>query len=62
MLYEEQDFYLVMWKYLLRCRESNTVHAEIMFDPQSHTSRGVGFEIFMPGFRRAMEQAREEWG
>jgi len=38
------------------------VHAEIMFDPQTHTDRGIEFSIFMAGFERARQQAASEWG
>lgn len=62
VLKDEDDFYQLMWNYLLRCKDDNVVHAEIMFDPQTHTQRGIGFEIFMPGFKRAIQQAQQEWG
>jgi adenosine deaminase len=62
VLKEEDDFYQLMWSYLLTCKEDNVVHAEIMFDPQTHTERGIGFDVFMPGFKRAMQQAQQEWG
>ncbi len=62
VLRDEDDFYQLMRAYLVRCRQDKVVHAEVMFDPQTHTGRGVGFEVFMPGFLRAMAQAREEWG
>lgn len=62
VLRDEDDFYQLMWAYLGRCREENIVHTEIMFDPQTHTERGIGYDIFMPGFLRAIEQAKAEWG
>ncbi len=62
VLREEEDFYLLMQDYLQSCREQNVVHAEIMFDPQTHTERGIGFDIFMPGFLRALNEAKDEWG
>ncbi|WP_299074512.1 adenosine deaminase [uncultured Paraglaciecola sp.] len=62
VLQDEDDFYQLMWHYLLKCKQDNVVHAEIMFDPQTHTQRGIGFEIFMAGFKRAMQQAEQEWG
>lgn len=62
VLIDEEDFYQLMWCYLLKCKEDNVVHAEIMFDPQTHTQRGIGYDVFMPGFMRAINQAREEWG
>ena len=62
VLREEEDFYQLMWAYLCTCKEEKVVHVEMMFDPQTHTERGIGFDIFMPGFARAIEQARQEWG
>lgn len=58
VLREEEDFYLLMQDYLHACQRDNIVHTEIMFDPQTHTQRGVGFEVFMPGFLRAINEAR----
>lgn len=62
VLIDEEDFYQLMWRYLLHCKKDNVVHVEIMFDPQTHTERGVGFDVFMRGFTRAMQQAQREWG
>jgi adenosine deaminase len=62
VLRDEDDFYQLMWCYLLKCKEDNVVHTEIMFDPQTHTERGIGFDVFMPGFRKAMGKAEQEWG
>jgi adenosine deaminase len=62
VLIDEDDFFQLMWAYLCMCREDNVVHAEIMFDPQTHTERGIVFEVFMSGFKRAMDKAKEEWG
>ncbi len=62
VLIDENDFFELMWAYLSRCRDENIVHTEMMFDPQTHTDRGVGFDVFMPGFARAMQKAEAEWG
>ena len=62
VLRDEEDFFTLMWEYLSRCAEENIVHSEIMFDPQTHTERGIGFDVFMPGFLRAMQKAEEEFG
>lgn len=60
VLQDEQDFYDLMMAYLERCREEGIVRAEMMFDPQTHTSRGVPFDVFMEGFLGAMKDA-ESW-
>jgi adenosine deaminase len=62
VLQTEQDFYDLMWAYLKKAAEQNVRHAEIFFDPQTHTARGIPFEVFMPGFLRAREDAREKLG
>ncbi|MBU2978932.1 adenosine deaminase [Alteromonas sp. C1M14] len=62
VLREEDDFYQLMKAYLLRCKENNIVHTEIMFDPQTHTHRGVAFDVFMTGFLRAITEAKTDWG
>jgi adenosine deaminase len=62
VLIDEDDFFDLMWEYLTRCHEENIVHTEIMFDPQTHTERDIGFDVFMPGFLRAMQKAQEEYG
>lgn len=62
VLCTEADFKALMLAYLSRCQEDNIVHTEMMFDPQTHTQRGIGFEVFMPGFLSAMAEAKEKWG
>lgn len=62
VLIDEQDFYDLMWRYMLRCKAENIVHTEMMFDPQTHTDRGVSFATVLNGFCRAMNDAKEQWG
>lgn len=62
VLRDEDDFYALMWAYLTRCQHQNVVHTEIMFDPQTHTQRGIGFDVFMPAFAKAISDARAKWG
>ena len=62
VLIDEQDFYDLMWAYLCRCREEKIIHTEIMFDPQTHTDRGIAFETVMNGFDRALSDAKSQWG
>jgi len=62
VLQEEEDFYVLAWDYLLKCREQKIVHAEIAFDPQAHLSRGVPFETIIRGLDGACRQASVEWG
>lgn len=57
VLQTPQDFYDLMTAYLDRAAADGVRRAEIFFDPQTHTERGVGFEVFMEGFRSAMADA-----
>jgi len=60
VLQSEQDFYDLTWAYLKRCQAENVVHAEIFFDPQSHTSRGIPFGVVVEGIHRALLRAGSE--
>lgn len=62
VLQDEADFFELTWRYLLKAREQNVVYAEMFFDPQAHTSRGVAFDAVIRGIRRAQEQAAGELG
>lgn len=62
VLWKEQDFYDMTMAYLQRVRSDNVCHAEIFFDPQTHTSRGVAFSTVVNGIDRALKDARMEWG
>ena len=62
VLIDEDDFFALMWEYLSKCHQENIVHTEIMFDPQTHTERGIGFDVFMPDFLKAMQKAQDEFG
>lgn len=58
----EEDFFELTWQYLLKAHSQNVVYAEMFFDPQAHTSRGVGFDAVIRGIRRAQELAASELG
>lgn len=62
VLLQERDFYDMTWAYLRRCQSQNVRHAEIFFDPQIHTDRGVAFETVVTGMRRALEDAERHLG
>jgi adenosine deaminase len=57
-LLTEQDFYDLTWAYLQRAAAQGVRHAEIFFDPQTHTKRGVPFETMVTGIRRALQDGR----
>ena len=62
VLLHEQDFYDMARAYLARAAADNVVHAEIFFDPQTHTARGVPIETVINGLHRACEDARSLLG
>ncbi len=62
VLIHEQDFYDMAWAYLQRAAADQVVHAEIFFDPQTHTARGVAMEKVICGLHRACETAKSELG
>ncbi len=62
VLIEEQDFYDLTWAYLEKARQQNILHAEIFFDPQAHTARGVAFETVIGGIDRALGDAEDQLG
>lgn len=62
VLLTEQDFYDMAWAYFQRAKADNVIHAELFFDPQTHTERGVAFNTVLNGLRRAVDQAQAELG
>jgi adenosine deaminase len=62
VLRKEQDFYDLMWAYLKKASEQNVRYAEIFFDPQTHTDRGIPFEVVIEGLTRAREDALRQFG
>ncbi|MDE2414924.1 MAG: adenosine deaminase [Comamonadaceae bacterium] len=62
VLLHEQDFYDMARAYLARAAMDNVVHAEVFFDPQTHTARGVAMETVIRGLHRACADARAELG
>ena len=58
VLVTEQDFYDLTYSYLQKCADQNVRHTEIMFDPQTHTDRGVAFETVINGISNACEDAK----
>jgi len=62
VLRTEQDFYDLTWAYLQKCEAQNVVHTEPFFDPQTHTDRGIPFEVAMRGISGALADGRELLG
>lgn len=62
VLITEQDFYDLTWAYLERANEDNVIHTEIMFDPQTHTERGISFDTAINGIHSALKDAEKKFG
>lgn len=62
VLQVEQDFYDLVWAYLVKCHKQNVVHVEPFFDPQTHTDRGVPFETVIHGITRALKDGEVKLG
>ena len=62
VLISEQDFFDLTWAYLLKSKEDNIVHTEIFFDPQTHTGRGIEFDLVINGIHGAILKAEKELG
>src|SRR5919108_6541912 len=60
VLVTEQDFYDLTWAYMQRAATQGVRHAEIFFDPQTHTERGIAFETVITGIHRALDDGRNQ--
>lgn len=61
VLLHEQDFYDMAMAYLQRAVNDHVIHAEIFFDPQTHTDRGVPIANVINGLHRACVGAQKKW-
>ena len=62
VLQTTEDFHDLAWTYLTHAHEQNIVHAEMFFDPQAHTTRGVDFATIVSGYHSAVVEAQEKLG
>jgi adenosine deaminase len=62
VLLKEPDFYDVTYAYLAKAHAQNVLYAEMFFDPQAHTARGVSFDTVIRGIRRAQLDAEGRLG
>ena len=62
VLLHERDFYDLTWAYLNKASSQGVRHAEVFFDPQAHTDRGVAFETAITGIRRALLDGERRFG
>jgi adenosine deaminase len=62
VLLKEEDFFDMAWAYFERAAADNVCHAELFFDPQTHTARGVPIEAVIRGLDHAAHRAQAELG
>ena len=62
VLLREEDFFDMAMAYFRRAAADGAVHAELFFDPQTHTARGVSMGTVVEGLARAQAQAADELG
>jgi adenine deaminase len=62
VLRTEADFRDLANAYFSRAAADNVRHAEIFFDPQTHTDRGIPFEVVITGLLAGMDDAAAEHG
>jgi adenosine deaminase len=62
VLLHEQDFFDLGFAYLQKAAAENVRCAEVFFDPQTHTARGVPVQHVILGLAHACRRAHAEWG
>jgi len=62
VLLQEQDFFDMAWAYFEKAAADQVVHAELFFDPQTHTDRGVAIGAVINGLHRACQLAQAQLG
>jgi adenine deaminase len=62
VLRDEADFHALTAAYLRRAYADGVVHVEVFFDPQTHTARGIPFEVVIHGIRTALLEAQQTLG
>ncbi len=58
VLQTRDDFYNLAMAYLKKARQHNVLYAELFFDPQAHSIRGVAFEEIIEGYYKATQDAK----
>ncbi|KAI4758950.1 adenosine deaminase [Aureobasidium sp. EXF-3400] len=61
VLITADDFEELAYTYFVKAHEQNVKHAEVFFDPQAHTSRGVTYGTVVQGLSRAKQKAEQNF-
>lgn len=62
VLQSERDYYDVTTAYLRRAKSQGVRHAEVFFDAQTHTNRGIAFRTVIDGISSALDDGQRELG
>ncbi len=62
VLKDSDDFYELTLAYLKRAHADGVVHAEIFFDPQTHTERGIALQTVLDGINPALAEGEKSLG
>ena len=62
VLLHDRDFYDLAWAYLKKAHEQNVRHAEVFFDPQAHTERGIPIRAIIDGLDQAFQDGERQFG
>lgn len=62
VLRDADDFYELALGYMRRAHDDGVVHAEIFFDPQTHTARGIPFDAVVSGLDQGLAEAERLFG
>jgi len=62
VLLTADDFESLAYEYFTRAHADGVHHAEVFFDPQAHTSRGIAYATVVKGFTSAQERAERDFG
>jgi adenosine deaminase len=62
VLLSSSDFESLAYEYFTRAHNDGVQHAEIFFDPQAHTSRGISYNTVVTGLTAAQKRAEKDFG
>jgi adenosine deaminase len=62
VLITASDFESLAYEYFTRAHNDGVHHAEIFFDPQAHTHRGIAYTTVVEGLSAAQKRAEKDYG
>lgn len=62
VLLHAKDFEDLAYEYFIKAHNDGVKHAEVFFDPQAHTIRGISYETVVKGFSAAQKRAEQDFG